>query len=69
MTRRFSTPAGASYTALAGVHLSAPAGGLIEVFGEKLAGLNRRAAYMFQQDALLPWKTALDNVAGSSVSD
>ena len=28
-----------------------------------LAGLNRRATYMFQQDALLPWKTVRDNVA------
>ena len=28
-----------------------------------LAGLNRRATYMFQQDALLPWKNVRDNVA------
>ena len=37
--------------------------GSISVFGEPLSGLNRRAGYMFQQDALLPWKTVLGNVA------
>jgi NitT/TauT family transport system ATP-binding protein len=42
--------------------LLAPAAGQVKVFGEPLAGLNRRAGYMFQADALLPWKNALDNV-------
>jgi len=36
--------------------------GRVEVFGEPLTGINRRATYMFQQDALLPWKTVLGNV-------
>ncbi|MCX6592302.1 MAG: ABC transporter ATP-binding protein [Acidobacteria bacterium] len=40
--------------------LSASAGE-VESFGEPLAGLNRRAAYLFQQDALLPWKSVLEN--------
>jgi NitT/TauT family transport system ATP-binding protein len=39
-----------------------PTEGTIEIFGEPLAGINRRAAYMFQQDALLPWKSVLDNI-------
>ena len=39
-----------------------PSSGRVEVFGEPLVGINRRAAYMFQQDALLPWKTVLDNI-------
>ena len=43
--------------------LTTPSAGSISIFGEKLAGLNRRAAYMFQQDALLPWKTVMANVA------
>src|SRR5262249_26132556 len=30
--------------------------------GRPLKGINQEAAYMFQQDALLPWKTALENV-------
>ena len=29
----------------------------------RLAGLNRAAGYLFQQDAVMPWKTARDNVA------
>lgn len=36
--------------------------GRVAVFGEPLTGINRRATYMFQQDALLPWKTVLGNV-------
>ncbi len=36
--------------------------GSVRVFGEKLEGINRYAAYLFQQDALLPWRTVLDNV-------
>ena len=43
--------------------LRPPAAGEVRVFGERLGGLNRRAGYLFQADALLPWKTALDNVA------
>ena len=40
-----------------------PASGVAEIFGERLDGLNARAGYLFQQDALMPWKTALENVA------
>jgi NitT/TauT family transport system ATP-binding protein len=36
--------------------------GEVRVFGEKLQGINRRAGYMFQADALMPWRSALDNV-------
>jgi NitT/TauT family transport system ATP-binding protein len=43
--------------------LLAPSCGTVRVDGEVLATLNRRATYMFQQDALLPWKTVRDNVA------
>jgi NitT/TauT family transport system ATP-binding protein len=39
-----------------------PSGGEVRVLGEPLAGLNRRAGYMFQSDALMPWRSALDNV-------
>src|SRR5258706_6073229 len=39
-----------------------PSGGRLCVFGEPHAGINRRAGYMFQADALMPWRTALGNV-------
>ncbi len=43
--------------------LIAPTEGEVKIFDKPLRGLNRDAAYMFQSDALLPWKNALDNVA------
>jgi NitT/TauT family transport system ATP-binding protein len=42
--------------------LLAPSTGGIQVFGEPLSGINRRAGYMFQTDSLMPWRTALGNV-------
>ena len=42
--------------------LLAPSAGRVEVFGEPLAGINRRAGYMFQSESLMPWRTALQNV-------
>src|SRR5438445_11240281 len=33
------------------------------MFDERVSGLNRYAGYLFQSDALFPWKTAIDNVA------
>ena len=43
--------------------LLAPTAGTVSVLGAPLAGLNRNAGYLFQSDALFPWKTALENVA------
>jgi NitT/TauT family transport system ATP-binding protein len=43
--------------------LLAPTSGRVRVGGADLIGLNRSATYMFQQDALLPWKNVRDNVA------
>ena len=43
--------------------LLAPAGGTVRILDGPLAGLNRQAGYLFQADALFPWKTAIDNVA------
>ena len=39
-----------------------PSTGEIRVFGQRLDGVNRRAGYMFQSDALMPWRSALKNV-------
>ena len=43
--------------------LLAPASGAVSILGRPLAGLNRDAGYLFQQDAVMPWKPAEDNVA------
>jgi NitT/TauT family transport system ATP-binding protein len=44
------------------VGLLQPSGGSTRVFGEPLSGLNRNAGYLFQTEALMPWRTALQNV-------
>ncbi|MBS0449017.1 MAG: ABC transporter ATP-binding protein [Proteobacteria bacterium] len=43
--------------------LLAPTRGRAEVFGLPLAGINKRAGYMFQAESLMPWRSARDNVA------
>lgn len=40
-----------------------PASGAVRIFDRPLTGLNADAGYLFQADALFPWKTAIDNVA------
>jgi NitT/TauT family transport system ATP-binding protein len=40
-----------------------PSAGRILVEGEEVAGINRKLGYLFQRDALLPWKTVLENVS------
>ncbi|SPA25064.1 putative ABC-type transport system, ATP-binding component [Cupriavidus taiwanensis] len=45
-----------------GAGLLEPSSGEVRVFGEPLRGINRRAGYMFQTEALMPWRSALDNV-------
>ena len=42
--------------------LLAPSSGVVESFGETVNGVNKRSGYMFQGEALLPWRCALDNV-------
>jgi NitT/TauT family transport system ATP-binding protein len=42
--------------------LLAPSSGVVESFGEPVTGVNKRSGYMFQGEALLPWRCALDNV-------
>ena len=39
-----------------------PSSGTLRIQGEPLAGINRRAGYMFQSEALMPWRSALRNV-------
>jgi NitT/TauT family transport system ATP-binding protein len=37
--------------------------GVCRIFGKEVNGIDDRVGYLFQSDALMPWKTALDNVA------
>ena len=39
-----------------------PSAGTTHVFGAPLVGINGRAGYMFQSEALMPWRTARQNV-------
>ena len=39
-----------------------PSSGTVEIFGKPLQGLNRTAGYLFQSEALMPWRSALRNV-------
>jgi len=57
------TGCGKSTLLNAAAGLLAPASGTVVIEGGQLSGLNRRAGYLFQQDALMPWKTAEENVA------
>ena len=45
-----------------GAGLLAPSSGTVKVFGAPLSGINTRAGYMFQTEALMPWRSTLDNV-------
>ncbi len=57
------TGSGKSTLLNAAAGLLKPSAGTVEIQGQPLDGLNRRAGYLFQADALMPWKTARDNVA------
>src|SRR5688500_13327599 len=58
-------PTGRGKTTLLNVAagLFPPSTGRVDIFGVSLDGLNRQSGYLFQSEALFPWKTALDNVA------
>jgi NitT/TauT family transport system ATP-binding protein len=57
------TGCGKSTLLNAAAGLLAPSSGRVEIFGNALTGLNRTAGYLFQSDALFPWKTAMENIA------
>ncbi len=57
-------PTGCGKTTLlnAAAGLFPPSAGRVDIFGTPLDGLNRQSGYLFQSEALFPWKTALENV-------
>ncbi len=57
------TGCGKSTLLNAAAGLLAPSSGAVEIFGRPLAGINHQSGYLFQQEALMPWKTARDNAA------
>src|SRR5260221_7662495 len=54
-------PTGCGKTTLLNVAagLFPPSTGRVDIFGTTLSGLNRQAGYLFQSEALFPWKTAI----------
>ncbi len=42
--------------------LARPQAGTVELFGRPVAGVDRRVGFVFQQDALFPWRNVLGNV-------
>jgi NitT/TauT family transport system ATP-binding protein len=43
--------------------LSAPTSGQVSVNGEPVRGIPEGLGYMFQTDAVMPWRTVVDNIA------
>src|SRR5207248_3991523 len=43
--------------------LEPPSAGDVRVFGEPVRGVGKDVGFVFQRDAVFPWKNVLDNVA------
>ncbi|MET7402712.1 ABC transporter ATP-binding protein [Dactylosporangium sp. NPDC005572] len=57
-------PSGCGKSTLLGLisGLARPQSGKVEIFGRRVAGVRKDVGFIFQKDALLPWRTALQNV-------
>jgi len=57
-------PTGCGKTTLLNIAagLLQPSGGSVRVLGQPLGGINTHAGYMFQTDALMPWRNTIENV-------
>ncbi|MGC0367576.1 NitT/TauT family transport system ATP-binding protein [Rhodococcus sp. 27YEA15] len=58
-------PSGCGKSTLVGLvaGLTRPYSGEVRVLGENVTGVDKRVGVIFQKDALLPWRTTLQNVA------
>src|SRR6266851_1635626 len=61
VTKRFLTPSGGVYVALHDLDLASE--GEVDVFGKPVRGIADGIGFVFQNDAVFPWKTVLENVA------
>ncbi|WP_275291093.1 ABC transporter ATP-binding protein [Amycolatopsis sp. La24] len=57
------TGCGKSTTLTLVAGLEQPSSGAVRVHGEEVSGITPGVGFMFQTDAILPWKTVLDNVS------
>jgi NitT/TauT family transport system ATP-binding protein len=57
------TGCGKSTTLTMAAGLERPSAGLVKVSGAPVEGIPKGASFMFQTDALLPWKSVIANVA------
>ena len=57
------TGCGKSTTLTLAAGLDRPSAGVVKVSGEVVDGITKGASFVFQTDALLPWKSVLANVA------
>jgi NitT/TauT family transport system ATP-binding protein len=56
------TGCGKSTTLTLVAGLEGPSRGEVQVHGRRVTGIDREVGFVFQTDALFPWKTVLDNV-------
>jgi len=61
------TGAGKSTTLNLITGLLKPTAGSVRVMGREVAGIDPRIGFVFQADALFPWRTVLSNVAAGSL--
>jgi len=57
------TGCGKSTTLTMAAGLDSPSAGTVRVSGKQVDGITKGASFVFQADALLPWKPVIDNVA------
>ena len=57
------TGCGKSTTLTLAAGLEMPSAGTVRVSGHQVAGITKGVSFMFQTDALMPWKPVIDNVA------